>query len=162
MRCARISPHYKVYMLGSYSEEGLLVAYGAAGTRNRVARSDIKIAAAAVHCASAIRQTRALIGGHIYTIQRQRCDPRLNFGDCLAYATARVAGEPLLYTGEDFALTDVAPCDVPPPNAMPNRQARNSAFRLVNKPPIDDIDEVDDPPSASRGTYDVSCCLTIT
>ena len=33
----------------------------------------------------------------------------LNFGDCLAYATARLANEPLLYTGDDFARTDVTP-----------------------------------------------------
>jgi ribonuclease VapC len=32
---------------------------------------------------------------------------RLNFGDCLAYATARVAGEPLLAKGDDFAKTDI-------------------------------------------------------
>lgn len=32
----------------------------------------------------------------------------LNFGDCLAYATARLAGQPLLAKGEDFAQTDVA------------------------------------------------------
>ena len=31
----------------------------------------------------------------------------LNFGDCFAYALAEVAEEPLLYKGEDFALTDV-------------------------------------------------------
>jgi ribonuclease VapC len=31
----------------------------------------------------------------------------LNFGDCLSYATARVAGMPLLYAGEDFARTDL-------------------------------------------------------
>ena len=31
----------------------------------------------------------------------------LNFGDCFAYALAEVTGEPLLYKGEDFALTDV-------------------------------------------------------
>jgi ribonuclease VapC len=31
----------------------------------------------------------------------------LNFGDCFAYALARTAGEPLLYKGEDFALTDI-------------------------------------------------------
>ena len=30
----------------------------------------------------------------------------LNFGDCFAYALAEVTGEPLLYKGEDFALTD--------------------------------------------------------
>lgn len=32
----------------------------------------------------------------------------LNFGDCFAYALARATGEPLLYKGEDFSLTDVA------------------------------------------------------
>ncbi len=31
----------------------------------------------------------------------------LNFGDCLSYATARLAGEPLLCTGGDFAATDI-------------------------------------------------------
>jgi len=32
---------------------------------------------------------------------------RLNYGDCMTYATAQVAGVPLLFTGEDFARTDV-------------------------------------------------------
>ncbi len=31
----------------------------------------------------------------------------LNFGDCCSYAVAKVAGEPLLYTGNDFAKTDL-------------------------------------------------------
>ena len=31
----------------------------------------------------------------------------LNFGDCLAYATARAAGQPLLCVGDDFARTDL-------------------------------------------------------
>ena len=31
----------------------------------------------------------------------------LNFGDCMAYAVARVAGCPLLYKGQDFARTDI-------------------------------------------------------
>ncbi len=31
---------------------------------------------------------------------------RLNFGDCISYATARVADRELLYRGNDFALTD--------------------------------------------------------
>ncbi len=31
----------------------------------------------------------------------------LNFGDCYAYACARQAGEPLLYKGDDFPLTDI-------------------------------------------------------
>ncbi|HEV7769817.1 MAG TPA: type II toxin-antitoxin system VapC family toxin [Solirubrobacterales bacterium] len=33
----------------------------------------------------------------------------LNYGDCMTYATARVAGAPLLFVGEDFAQTDIAP-----------------------------------------------------
>lgn len=32
----------------------------------------------------------------------------LNFGDCFAYACAKVMGMPLLYKGEDFARTDLA------------------------------------------------------
>lgn len=31
----------------------------------------------------------------------------LNFGDCLSYATAKLAGQPLLCTGTDFAKTDL-------------------------------------------------------
>jgi ribonuclease VapC len=31
----------------------------------------------------------------------------LNFGDCMSYATARLAEQPLLFTGGDFARTDV-------------------------------------------------------
>src|SRR5438105_11754915 len=34
---------------------------------------------------------------------------RLNFGDCFAYALARVMGEPLLFKGDDFVHTDIAP-----------------------------------------------------
>lgn len=32
----------------------------------------------------------------------------LNFGDCISYAYAWVSGLPLLYTGNDFARTDIA------------------------------------------------------
>ena len=31
----------------------------------------------------------------------------LNFGDCFAYALAEVSGEPLLFKGDDFTLTDI-------------------------------------------------------
>lgn len=31
----------------------------------------------------------------------------LNFGDCMTYATAKLAGEPLLFVGNDFAQTDL-------------------------------------------------------
>jgi ribonuclease VapC len=32
---------------------------------------------------------------------------KLNFGDCLSYAIASLAGIPLLYTGDDFSKTDI-------------------------------------------------------
>lgn len=33
---------------------------------------------------------------------------RLNYGDCMTYATARLSGAPLLFVGADFAQTDIA------------------------------------------------------
>lgn len=40
---------------------------------------------------------------------RGRHAASLNFGDCLAYATAAVAGDSLLFVGDDFRHTDVKP-----------------------------------------------------
>ena len=33
----------------------------------------------------------------------------LNFGDCFSYALAKETGEPLLFKGHDFTLTDISP-----------------------------------------------------
>ena len=38
---------------------------------------------------------------------RGRHPARLNFGDCASYATAKLAGEPLLFVGDDFSQTDL-------------------------------------------------------
>jgi ribonuclease VapC len=38
---------------------------------------------------------------------RGRHQAALNVGDCLAYATAAVAGDALLYVGDEFRLTDI-------------------------------------------------------
>jgi ribonuclease VapC len=38
---------------------------------------------------------------------RGRHAAALNFGDCLAYASASVAGDTLLFVGDDFAKTDI-------------------------------------------------------
>jgi ribonuclease VapC len=34
---------------------------------------------------------------------------RLNYCDCMTYATAKAAGAPLLFVGDDFARTDLIP-----------------------------------------------------
>ena len=36
----------------------------------------------------------------------------LNYGDCCSYALAQIAGEPLLFKGNDFRHTDVTPVDL--------------------------------------------------
>jgi ribonuclease VapC len=38
---------------------------------------------------------------------RGRHPARLNCGDCFAYALAKATGEPLLFKGDDFGLTDI-------------------------------------------------------
>ena len=38
---------------------------------------------------------------------RGRHPAALNFGDCLTYAVAKLSGQPLLCTGDDFARTDL-------------------------------------------------------
>ena len=40
---------------------------------------------------------------------RGRHPTALNFGDCLAYATAKTSRDALLYVGGDFAKTDIRP-----------------------------------------------------
>jgi ribonuclease VapC len=40
---------------------------------------------------------------------RGRHPAKLNFGDCMAYALAMSLSAPLLFKGNDFRLTDVAP-----------------------------------------------------
>jgi ribonuclease VapC len=40
---------------------------------------------------------------------RGRHPAALNFGDCMTFATAHLAARPLLFTGDDFAKTDLAP-----------------------------------------------------
>lgn len=37
-----------------------------------------------------------------------RSPAKLNLGDCLTYAQAKLSGEPLLFKGEDFDKTDLA------------------------------------------------------
>jgi len=42
-----------------------------------------------------------------YRLGKGRHAASLNFGDCMSYAAARLSGQPLLFTGSDFARTDI-------------------------------------------------------
>lgn len=43
------------------------------------------------------------------TFGKGRHPAALNFGDCFAYALAKVREEPLLFKGDDFSQTDIQP-----------------------------------------------------
>jgi ribonuclease VapC len=62
----------------------------------------IEIAPVSVEQAAAARTAWRHFGRHKHSA-------RLDFGDCFAYALAKSTGEPLLFTGEDFARTDIEP-----------------------------------------------------
>ena len=56
-----------------------------------------------------VTETQARIGREAYRdFGKGSGHPaQLNFGDCFAYALAKIAGESLLFKGSDFARTDV-------------------------------------------------------
>ena len=54
-------------------------------------------------------QSRAARQAHLRFGRGSGSPARLNFGDCFAYALAKLRDEPLLFKGEDFTHTDVEP-----------------------------------------------------
>lgn len=49
---------------------------------------------------------REAVGAYLQ-FGKGRHPARLNFGDCIAYATSKLAGSPLLCVGDDFPRTDL-------------------------------------------------------
>ena len=55
-----------------------------------------------------VTEEQAHVARQAYTdFGRARHAAGLNFGDCFAYALAKVTGEPLLFKGRDFSKTDI-------------------------------------------------------
>jgi ribonuclease VapC len=52
---------------------------------------------------------RRMAAGAFIHYGKGRHPASLNYGDCMTYATAHVADHPLLFTGDDFAKTDLTP-----------------------------------------------------
>jgi len=85
------------------------VRYGAEGLRDLdrfVDRAGIELAPVDAEQAREARLAFSRFG-------KGRHPAGLNFGDCFAYALARVLGESLLFKGNDFSQTDIAPFVVP-------------------------------------------------
>lgn len=55
-----------------------------------------------------LEETAAALAAHA-RFGKGRHPARLNLGDCFAYACARAHGARLLFVGEDFPQTDIAP-----------------------------------------------------
>lgn len=70
-------------------------------------RLDSFLAAAAIHSAPVTPDQVVIARRAWRRFGKGRHPARLNYGDCFAYALAWTTGEPLLFKGNDFALTDV-------------------------------------------------------
>jgi ribonuclease VapC len=83
--------------------------YGAEGVRHLdrfLDRAGVTLVAVDVEQGNLARQAFSRFG-------KGRHAAGLNFGDCFSYALAQTLGEPLLYKGEDFSLTDVTRYEPP-------------------------------------------------
>jgi ribonuclease VapC len=78
---------------------------GAAGVRDL----DELLIAAGVRCVAVDDEQARLARDAFARYGKGRSPAGLNFGDCFSYALAHAADRQLLFKGEDFAKTDVAP-----------------------------------------------------
>ena len=97
----------RVMSVASFVECSLVLdaRFGPDGLRDLdlfIARAQVTLVPVDVDQAYVARQAWRKFG-------RGRHAAGLNFGDCFAYALSRTMAEPLLFKGEDFALTDVVP-----------------------------------------------------
>lgn len=86
-------------------EAGIVVEarYGESGDREL----DLLLHKAAVEVISFDADQAALARAAYRRFGKGRHEASLNYGDCFSYALAQRAGEPVLYVGDDFGLTDI-------------------------------------------------------
>lgn len=77
------------------------------GVRGR-AELEATLADAAIEIVPVTLDQARLAAGAYDRYGKGRHAAALNFGDCFAYALAKSRGEPLLFKGTDFGLTDVS------------------------------------------------------
>ncbi len=91
---------------GSFLETSMVIEsrYGPDGTRDL----DLFISKARISLASVDADQAYVARDAFRRYGKGRHPAGLNFGDCFAYALAKMLDEPLLFKGSDFALTDIA------------------------------------------------------
>ena len=92
--------------VASFLEASMVVdaRYGPDGVRDL----DLLIAKARIDLVAVDVDQAHVARAAFRTYGKRRHPAGLNFGDCFAYALARTLGEPLLFKGSDFSLTDLA------------------------------------------------------
>lgn len=83
--------------------------HGAEGLRDL----DLFLAKAEVRLVSVDPEQGYLARQAFHLYGKGRHPAGLNYGDCFSYALAKLEGEPLLYKGRDFSLTDIAAESIP-------------------------------------------------
>lgn len=96
----------RVMSVASYVEISIVIEsrHGAEGLRELdrfIDRAGIDLIGVDVEQGRAARDAFSRFG-------KGRHPAALNFGDCFAYALARILEQPLLYKGDDFSKTDLA------------------------------------------------------
>ena len=91
---------------GSFLETSMLIEsrYGPDGTRDL----ELFISKARITLASVDADQAYVARDAFRRYGKGRHPAGLNFGDCFAYALAKMLDEPLLFKGNDFVLTDIA------------------------------------------------------
>jgi ribonuclease VapC len=96
---------YRLMSAANYLESGIVIdrQRGAAAGRqldSLILRAEVKV--------ESVTREQADIARQAYLDFGKGAHPAgLNFGDCFSYALAKSLGMPLLFKGEDFALTDI-------------------------------------------------------
>jgi ribonuclease VapC len=102
-----ISEAERAVMSVANALEVIMVAVGKAGGSGRQ-RAEILIRASQIEITALQPDDWQIAVDVFMRFGRGRGHPaKLNFGDCMAYALAKSLDAPLLYKGEDFALTDI-------------------------------------------------------
>jgi ribonuclease VapC len=91
---------------GSFLETSMFIEsrYGPDGTRDL----ELFISNARITLASVDADQAYVARDAFRRYGKGRHPAGLNFGDCFAYALAKMLDEPLLFKGNDFVLTDIA------------------------------------------------------
>lgn len=97
----------RLMSVASYLEAAIIIddRLGPEGGRDLrffLLEADIEIVPVTIEQADVAREAYRRYG-------RGNHPARLNFGDCFAYALAKISSEPVLFKGDDFAKTDLAP-----------------------------------------------------